>query len=48
MKHAGFTFMAAAVIAAMVVIMHKDNIKRLIKGEEKKIRVKKRTTEGTT
>lgn len=38
----------AAVIAAMVVIMHKDNIKRLIKGEEKKIRVKKRTTEGTT
>ena len=31
----------AAVIGAMVVIMHSENIKRLIKGQEKKIRVKK-------
>lgn len=37
----------AAVIAAMVVIMHKENIKRLIKGEEKKIRVKKHTSGET-
>lgn len=37
----------AAVIAAMVIIMHKENIKRLIKGEEKKIRVKKQAPEGS-
>ena len=34
----------AAVIAAMVIIMHKENIKRLINGEEKKLRVKKQST----
>ena len=37
----------AAVIGAMVILMHKENIKRLIRGEEKKIRVKKRTTGET-
>ena len=35
----------AAVIAVMVIVMHKDNIKRLIAGEEKKLRVKKHTAE---
>lgn len=37
----------AAVIGAMVIVMHKENIKRLIHGQEKKIRVKKRTTGET-
>lgn len=36
----------AAVIGIMIIIMHKDNIKRLIHGEEKKIRVKKHASEG--
>lgn len=31
----------AMVVAVMVVIMHRENIKRLLKGEEKKLRVKK-------
>ena len=35
----------AAVIGAMVIIMHWENIKRLIRGEEKKIRVKKKSAE---
>lgn len=34
----------AAVIASLVIVMHKENIKRLFKGQEKKIRVKKHTT----
>ena len=32
---------AAALIAALVMFKHKDNIKRLIKGEEKKLTLKK-------
>ena len=35
----------AAVIGAMVIIMHWENIKRLIRGEEKKFRVKKKSAE---
>ena len=34
----------AAVVAVMVIIMHKDNIKRLIRGEEKKLKVKKQAS----
>ena len=38
---------AAAVIGVLVTVMHKENIKRLIHGEEKKIRVKKHSSGET-
>jgi glycerol-3-phosphate acyltransferase PlsY len=36
-----FVPLAAACIAVLVIYKHKDNIKRLIKGEEKKLTLKK-------
>ena len=37
----------AAVVAAMVIIMHRENINRLINGQEKRLRVKKTPAEVT-
>ena len=38
-----FRTLAAAVFAAVVILKHKDNIRRLIRGEEKKFTVKKKS-----
>lgn len=34
---------AALIIGIFVIVKHKDNIKRLMRGEEKKITAKKKT-----